>query len=231
MANKYGMVRCYFEHGLWSSNQVKDAVTKGLITSEEYKDITGEDFDAAYLKERAGKNKKNKTIRQYIVDAFTDEVFSGNPAAICILNNPISDELMQKIAIENRLVETTFVLRKGSSYNLRWFTARGEIDMCGHALLAAAYVILNFYEKNKEVIEFETLDGVITVIKNDDVFELDFPQYQLKKIPVTDEMAEAVGAVPLEAYLGRDLLLVLDSEDTVINLKPDMEKLRSRRSK
>lgn len=225
MANKYGMVRCYFEHGLWSSNQVKDAVTKGLITSEEYKDITGEDFDAAYLKERAGKNKKNKTIRQYIVDAFTDEVFSGNPAAICILNNPISDELMQKIAIENRLVETTFVLRKGSSYNLRWFTARGEIDMCGHALLAAAYVILNFYEKNKEVIEFETLDGVITVIKNDDVFELDFPQYQLKKIPVTDEMAEAVGAVPIEAYLGRDLLLVLDSEDTVINLKPDMEKL------
>ena len=76
------MVRCYFEHGLWSSNQVKDAVTKGLITSEEYKDITGEDFDAAYLKERAGKNKKNKTIRQYIVDAFTDEVFYGNPAAI-----------------------------------------------------------------------------------------------------------------------------------------------------
>ena len=163
MANKYGMVKCYFEHGLWSSNQVKDAVTKGLITSEEYREITGENFDVAYLKERVSKNKKNKTIRQYIVDAFTDEVFSGNPAAVCILNNPISDELMQKIAIENRLVETTFVLKKGNSYGLRWFTAKGEIDMCGHAVLAAAYVILNFYEKNKEVIEFDTLDGKITI--------------------------------------------------------------------
>ena len=225
MANKYGMVKCYFEHGLWSANQVKDAVTKGLITSTEYKDITGEDFDIAYLKERGNKSKKNKCIKQYVVDAFTDEVFSGNPAAICILNNPIPDELMQKIAIENRLVETTFVLKRANSYNLRWFTPKGEIDMCGHAVLAAAYVILNFYEKNKEVIEFDTLDGKITIIKNDDVYEMDFPQYQLKSIPVTEEMIDALGAVPKEAYLGRDLLLVLEDEDTVINLKPDQEKL------
>ncbi len=226
MARKYGMVKCYFEHGLWSANQVKDAVTKGLISSDEYKEITGEDFDIAYLKERAGKNKKNKCIKQYIVDAFTDEIFSGNPSAVCILNHPISDELMQKIAVENRLVETTFVLKRGNSYNLRWFTARGEIDMCGHAVLAAAYVIMNFYEKNKEVLEFDTLDGKIGIIKNDDVFEMDFPQYQLKTIPVTDDMSEAIGAVPREAFLGRDLLLVLENEDTVINLAPDMERLK-----
>lgn len=226
MARKYEMVKCYFEHGLWSPNQVKDAVTKGLIDTEDYKKITGEDFDVAYLKERTGKNKKSRCIKQYIVDSFTDEVFSGNPAAICMLNSPISDELMQKIAVENRLVETTFVLKKGNSYNLRWFTARGEIDMCGHAVLAAAYVIMNFYERNRDVIELDTLDGKISIFKNDDVFEMDFPQYQLKKIPVTDDMAEAVGAVPKEAFLGRDLLLVLDSEDTVINLKPDMEKLK-----
>ena len=90
--------------------------------------------------------------------------------------------------------------------------------MCGHAVLAAAYVILNFYEKNKEVIEFDTLDGKITIIKNDDVYEMDFPQYQLKSIPVTEEMIDALGAVPKEAYLGRDLLLVLEDEDTVIKL-------------
>ncbi len=226
MAHKFEMVKCYFEHGLWSDNQVKDAVTKGLIDSEEYRTITGENFDTAYLKERINKNKKSKCIKQYIVDTFTDEVFSGNPAAICILNTQISDELMQKIAVENRLVETTFVLKKGNDYNLRWFTPRGEIDMCGHAVLGAAFVIMNYYEKTKETIELETLDGKIKIIKNDDVYEIDFPQYQLKKIPVTDEMADAIGVTPKEAYLGRDLMLVLDNEDEVINLNPDMEKLK-----
>lgn len=88
MANKYGMVKCYFEHGMWSANQVKDAVTKGLITSDEYKKITGEEFNIAYLKERENKSKKNKCIKQYTDDTFTDEVFSGNPAAICMLNSP-----------------------------------------------------------------------------------------------------------------------------------------------
>lgn len=225
MANKYGMVKCYFEHGMWSANQVKDAVTKGLITSDEYKKITGEEFNIAYLKERENKSKKNKCIKQYTVDTFTDEVFSGNPAAICMLNSPISDELMQKIAIENRFGETTFVTKKGNDYSLRWFTSKGEIDMCGHAVLAAAYVILNFYEKTKDIIEFNTSDGKITVVKNDDVFEMDFPRYNLEKINVTDEMSEAVGVVPEEAFLGRDLLLVMKNEEDVVNMKPDMEKL------
>ena len=90
--------------------------------------------------------------------------------------------------------------------------------MCGHAVLAAAYVILNFYEKTKDIIEFNTSDGKITVVKNDDVFEMDFPRYNLEKINVTDEMSEAVGVVPEEAFLGRDLLLVMKNEEDVVNM-------------
>lgn len=226
MAKKYGMVKCYFEHGLWSPNQVKYAVTKGLINSEEYRTITGEEFDSDYLKSSVTNKKKPKTVKQYIINSFTDEAFSGKQTAVCILNDEITEELMKKIAIENKIETTAFILKSGKKYSIRWFGNMGEIDICGYSILSCAYVILNYYDKNKEKIEFDTKLGKIGVDKNDDVFEIDFPQYPVEKIEVTKDIEEAVCAKPKEAILGRDLILIFDNESEVENLRPDMEKLK-----
>lgn len=165
-------------------------------------------------------------MKQYVADAFTDQVFKGNPAAICILEQWIPKELMMSITLENRLSETAFAVRDGEEYRLRWFTPGGEIDLCGHATLAAAHVILEFYEKGKKNVIFNTMSGPLAVVKNGDIYEMDFPAYELKQVPVTRQMIDAVGAVPVEAYMGRDLLCVFDSADTVFRLNPDQERVK-----
>ena len=97
-------------------------------------------------------------MKQYVVDAFTDKVFSGNPAAVCVLDHHLDKDLMQAIAKENNLSETAFALKKREGqYHLRWFTPKEEIDLCGHATLATAYVIMNYYEKELEKVYFDTL--------------------------------------------------------------------------
>ncbi len=103
-------------------------------------------------------------MRQYIVDAFADKVFHGNPAAICILEQWVSEELMIDITRENNLSETAFAVKTGDRYYLRWFTPGGEIDLCGHATLACAFVLLNFYEKDAEQFIFDSLCCVLTVV-------------------------------------------------------------------
>lgn len=164
-------------------------------------------------------------MKQYVVDAFTDKVFAGNPAAICVLDKWISDELMQKITTENNLSETAFTVKEGEHYHLRWFTPGGEIDLCGHATLATAYTLFRFYEKDTEVLSFDTLSGVLTVRKNGDLLEMDFPAYELHPVEVTEKMVDAIGLRPLEAYMGRDLLCVVSSEDEVRNAAPDQAKI------
>lgn len=164
-------------------------------------------------------------MKQYVVDAFTDKVFAGNPAAICVLDKWISDELMQKITTENNLSETAFTVKEGEHYHLRWFTPGGEIDLCGHATLATAYTLFRFYEKDADVLSFDTLSGVLTVRKNGELLEMDFPAYELSPVEVTDKMVDAIGVKPLEAYMGRDLLCVVSSEDEVKNATPDQAKI------
>lgn len=166
-------------------------------------------------------------MKQYIVDAFTDKVFLGNQAAVCVLDHWIDDELMKSIAFENNFSETAFAVAENDGYRLCWFTPAGEIDFCGHATLAAAFVILNYYCKNEDSIRFFTQVGEITVKRKDNTYEMDFPAYHLNKIDVTNEMAQAIGVQPLAAYLDRDLLLVLDSEDTVRNLNPSQSKMKN----
>ncbi len=163
---------------------------------------------------------------QYIVDAFTDKVFKGNPAAVCITEEPLSDEKMMNITAENNLSETAFAVKKGDKYSLRWFTPGGEIDLCGHATLACAYVILNFIEKGKDNVVFDTLSGNLTVSKQGDIYEMDFPAYNLKPYEATEEIAEAIGIKPQEVYIGRDLLCVLKNEDEVRKVVPDLEKIK-----
>lgn len=164
-------------------------------------------------------------MKQYIVDAFTDKVFHGNQAAICVLNQWIPEELMMNITKENNFSETAFAVREGEKYHLRWFTPGGEIDLCGHATLACAYVLLNFYIPNEQRVVFTTLSGDLIVTKSGELLEMEFPAYRLKKVEVTKEMINAIGAIPEEAYMGRDLLCIFDDESIVRNLSPDMEKL------
>ena len=148
-------------------------------------------------------------MKQYIVDAFTDTVFKGNPAAVCILDAWIPEGIMMKIAMENRFSETAFAVQEGGAYHLRWFTPGGEIDLCGHATLAAAYVIFHFYQKDAEKICFKTLGGPLTVRRDGDLICMDFPSYSLMPVPVTDAMADAIGVRPERAYMGRDLVCIL----------------------
>ena len=166
-------------------------------------------------------------MKQFIVDAFTEKIFGGNPAAVCILKSFPSDKIMLSIAKENNLSETAFAVKEKNFYKLRWFTPSCEIDFCGHATLATAFIIFTEIEKNSDSIEFETLRGKFHVKKNNDLIEMNFPAYEYKKIPVTAEMSEAIGEKVLEAYLSRDLLLVIDSDEKVKNLQPDFDKLQN----
>lgn len=170
-------------------------------------------------------------MKQYIVDAFSDTLFHGNQAAICILDKWPEVSLMHNIAFENNFSETAFVVKTGNDesipkYHLRWFTPSDEVDLCGHATLATAFVLFNFYEQTTQKIIFETMSGQLTVNKNGDLYEMNFPIYDLKPIPVTDEMEAALGARPAEAYMGRDMLCVFDSENTIENMKPDFDKVK-----
>ena len=165
-------------------------------------------------------------MKQYIVDAFTDKVFHGNQAAVCVLDKWLPEELMMDITRENNFSETAFTVREGEKYHLRWFTPGGEIDLCGHATLATAFVLLNFYEKAAQRVVFTTLSGDLIVECKGELFEMEFPAYDLKKVEVTAAMEDALGAAVKEAYLARDLLCVLEDEQTVRELTPDLEKIK-----
>ena len=165
-------------------------------------------------------------IKQYVVDAFTDKVFKGNPAAVCILSEWIPDMLMQNIAKENNLSETAFTVKRENIYELRWFTPGGEIDLCGHATLGTAYVLFRFIEKDSGSISFQTKSGQLIVKKVNDLYEMDMPAYPLTEVPVTDEMELAIGFRPSEAWLGRDLVCVMADEQQVLQAIPNEEILK-----
>jgi PhzF family phenazine biosynthesis protein len=166
-------------------------------------------------------------MKYFVVDAFAEKVFEGNPAGVCIINEWISDELMQKIALENNLSETAFAVKEATHYRLRWFTPGGEINLCGHATLATAFIILDYYEKQLESVKFNTISGELTVSKQDDLYELDFPSVPSEEISLTEQMISALGIVPKETYLNRDLVFVLESEEEVRNVSPDFAKLET----
>lgn len=165
-------------------------------------------------------------MKYYVVDAFANKVFEGNPAGVCVIEEWLSDDLMQKIAMENNLSETAFAVKEDDDYRLRWFTPSGEIDLCGHATLATAYVIANFFEPDATVIRFQTLSGQLVVTKKGELYEMEFPSYELKPTPVTDAMAEALQTRPVEAYLGRDLLCVMEDESQVFGATPIQSKVK-----
>ena len=167
-------------------------------------------------------------MRQYVVDAFTDHVFAGNPAAVCVMDKWLDEATMMAITRENNLSETAFAVKEGEKYHLRWFTPGGEIDLCGHATLGTACAIMTYVAPELTEITFTTLSGDLTVVRKGDLYEMDFPAYELKSVPVTQAMADAMnGAMPKAAYMGRDLLCVFDNEATVRSMAVDQEKVRA----
>ena len=113
-------------------------------------------------------------MKQYIVDAFTNRPFSGNPAAICVMESWPEEESMMKLAMENNLSETAFIVKESEGYHLRWFTPGTEVELCGHATLASSFVILNFYEPGSDVVRFSTMSGILTVRRKGNLYEMDF---------------------------------------------------------
>lgn len=160
-------------------------------------------------------------MKCYHVDAFAEKLFEGNPAAVCVLDEWPSDALMQSIAIENNLSETAFTVREGEHWRLRWFTPGGEIDLCGHATLGTAFVLANFVEPERERFVFDTLSGELAVTRRGDMYELDFPAYDMKSVPVTGAMEEAIGKPVRAAWMARDLVCELGSEEDVTSAEPD----------
>ena len=160
-------------------------------------------------------------MKQYIVDAFTNQPFSGNPAAVCVMERWPPEESMMKLAMENNLSETAFIVREPEGCRLRWFTPGTEVELCGHATLASAFVMLNFYEPDSDTVEFHTMSGLLTVRRKGNLYEMDFPTYSLTEIPVTDTMEQAFGVRPIKAVLGLDLVCVFEKEEQIRSMNPD----------
>ena len=165
-------------------------------------------------------------MRYFAVDAFTDELFRGNQAGVCLLEEWPADEVMQRIAAENNLAETAFVVKRNGFYDLRWFSPEVEIDLCGHATLASAFVLSTFVDVGAETLRFETMSGSLTVIKKQELFEMDFPTRKPQPVELTQLMSQALGLPVLEAHLSRDLLLLVKSEQQVKEAAPDFELIK-----
>lgn len=162
-------------------------------------------------------------LRIYQIDAFTDKLFGGNPAAICPLENWLTDETLQNIAIENNLAETAFFVQLSKNhFHLRWFTPEFEMDLCGHATLASAFVIIEELGNNCDEILFDSQSGLITVKKIADYYELDFPSRPAKKADLPKIILDGLNIPPKEIWKARDYLLVYDSEDDIKNIKPNV---------
>jgi PhzF family phenazine biosynthesis protein len=169
------------------------------------------------------------SIPFYQVDAFTWGPFTGNPAAVCVLTAWLSDDMMQKIAMENNLAETAFIVPQENEWLIRWFTPVTEVDLCGHATLASSYVVMNILQPDRRVVVFRSMKmGDLIVRKNGELLELDFPTDELKKCSLPPVIRDSLGVEPAESYIGRsDYLIVLKSEAEVMNVKPDFRRLAS----
>jgi len=165
-------------------------------------------------------------IKQYQIDAFATQPFQGNPAAICPLESWLEDDLLQAIAEENNLSETAFFVPSGNGFKLRWFTPVSEVDLCGHATLAAAHVIFEVLGHQKRVIAFETRSGELTVKKNGKLLQMNFPACLPKLDEIAELLVKGLGQPPAEVLAADDYLAVFDSEATVRGITPNHEILR-----
>ncbi|MGQ7869311.1 PhzF family phenazine biosynthesis protein [Sunxiuqinia sp. sy24] len=156
------------------------------------------------------------------VDAFAEKLFQGNPAAVVPLKEWLADKLMQAIAMENNLSETAFFVPTKAGFNIRWFTPKAEVDLCGHATLATAHIIFNEANYPKSTLSLDSRSGNLTVTKLNDLLQLDFPADTIQPIEEPTELSQAVGKTPSACFLGKtDYLFVYDSQHELEQMQPD----------
>ena len=167
-------------------------------------------------------------MKQYIIDAFTDRLFCGNPAAVLPCRKMPGSELMQAIAIENNYSETAFVVKTGPGhYQLKWFTPGGEVELCGHATLATSFVLNKIVDPGVPEMHFDTLSGELIVSACNDGYTMDFPTGQSKSIPVTEDILSATGGLAIEAFFeGGDMMVLVPSEPDLERFIPDYESMK-----
>lgn len=161
----------------------------------------------------------------YQLDAFSDHTFGGNPAAVCPLNEWIADHLMQQIAAENNLSETAFFVARNNHFEIRWFTPTAEVDLCGHATLAAAYVIFNFTDYSDSKITFSSKSGALTTSRQGSLLILDFPTQNPQSCEVPEAIQLAFDKPPVACLKHQDYILVYESEADIVKAAPDMQAL------
>ncbi len=160
------------------------------------------------------------------IDAFTNKVFSGNPAAVCPLEKWLDDKTLQTIAAENNLSETAFFIKQNECYELRWFTPTMEVDLCGHATLASAFVVFNYLDSSLNEISFKTKKaGTLVVKKEKNLFAMDFPSRKALPCKTSNVLIQAFKVAPSEVLLARDYLVIFESEEQIKSLKPDMNRI------
>ena len=165
-------------------------------------------------------------IPLYQIDAFTSRVFSGNPAAVCPLEQWLPDETMQAIAAENNHSETAFFVKQDQVYELRWFTPAVEVGLCGHATLAAAFVIFNYLDTAARSVSFQTKkSGMLQVDRQGELLAMNFPARPAKPCSTPDQLVQALGVEPKEVRLARDYLVIYEAENVIRSIKPDMSLL------
>ncbi|WP_457746963.1 PhzF family phenazine biosynthesis protein [Sulfurimonas sp.] len=165
-------------------------------------------------------------LKIYQIDAFAKNIFEGNPAAVCQLTEWLDDIIMQKIAAENNLAETAFFVQNGESFDLRWFTPTKEVNLCGHATLASAFVIFNYLDYNKKTIEFNSKSGLLKVTQNNKLITMDFPSEIPKVCQVPKAILDAFEVKPKEVLKCVDYIVVFDDGVDITKLQPKLEELK-----
>ncbi|MDH5560431.1 MAG: PhzF family phenazine biosynthesis protein [Deltaproteobacteria bacterium] len=167
-------------------------------------------------------------IPVFQLDTFTSHAFKGNPAAVCILNRWPEDALLHNLAREINFSETAYLIKSGDYYELRWFSPKVEVDLCGHATLAAAAVIFDFFEKDRLSLQFKTKKGILTVQKKEDRLWMTFPKIPPTTSSISRELIDALGGVkPLEVLAARDYIAVYQDQKTIETLKLDFHKMEN----
>lgn len=161
----------------------------------------------------------------YKVDAFTSKLFGGNPAAVCPLQTWLPEDIMQQLAAENNLSETAFFVHESDQYHIRWFTPEFEIDLCGHATLASAYIIFNQLQHPSATIHFSCKSGLLEVTKKGDLIELNFPSRMPQPAEAPDDLLKGFNIKPSKTLKARDYFLVYENEDDVRSIQPDFFRL------
>ena len=161
----------------------------------------------------------------YQIDAFTDKVFGGNPAAVCPLTEWLADSILQAIAMENNLSETAFYVPIENGFHIRWFTPVAEVDLCGHATLATAFVIHNVIGYDNDTVRFNSRSGDLFVKKDGDALSMNFPSQPGTPCPIPQTLIDGLGKTPSEVLASEDYLVVFEKEEDILSMQPDFNTL------